>query len=130
MTGERVSYQTSLVAKQSRPALSTPIRGLTIARAHVRAVAGGGAGLMSEDRGCSHQIGMGRARSGPPASGELKSTLQAAGHGRATTGRCAPELGVHPEVVGKERGFLIRSGPEGRGTWGVFRGAGPERFPL
>ena len=37
---------------------------------------------------------------------------------------------VLPDVVGEERGILIRGGPESRGTWGVFRGAGPERFHL
>ena len=37
---------------------------------------------------------------------------------------------VHPEVVGEDRRFFIRRGPEGRGTWRVFRGAGPGRFHL
>ena len=40
------------------------------------------------------------------------------------------ERPVLPQVVGEDRGFLIGSGPEGRGTWRVFRGPGPERFPL
>ena len=32
---------------------------------------------------------------------------------------------AHPDV---DRGFLIRGGPEGRGTREVFRGAGPGRL--
>ena len=46
----------------------------------------------------------------------------------AITLSCTRGPPVHSEVVGEDRGFLIRGGLEGRGTWRVFRGAGPGRF--
>ena len=44
--------------------------------------------------------------------------------------RATERPGASRGCFGEERAFLIRRGPEGRGTWRVFRGAGPDRLHL